>query len=108
MLSFCICADSHYSQASQYNKPVDEQYGVKNLPEIFRRRITIKGFIFSDENVYPSNIGSFWEKMPKWISEGRIKARYTEFDGIEQADRAFMSMFTGKSFGKTILKISDA
>ncbi|KAM7197275.1 reductase RED1 [Rhypophila sp. PSN 637] len=92
--------------ASQYNKSIDEQYGAKNLPEIFRRRITIQGFIFSDENVYPDNIGRFWEKMPRWISEGKIMARYTEFDGIEQADQAFQSMFCGGSFGKTVINVS--
>ncbi|KAM7198412.1 hypothetical protein V8F20_006173 [Naviculisporaceae sp. PSN 640] len=93
--------------ASQYNKPMEEQYGVKNLAEIFRRRITIQGFIFSDENVYPDNIASFWEKMPRWIHEGKIMARYTEFEGIEQANQAFHSMFCGGSSGKTVLKISD-
>ncbi|KAH8738435.1 hypothetical protein BGZ61DRAFT_471765 [Ilyonectria robusta] len=92
--------------ASQYNKPVEEQYGVTNLSEIFRRRIKIQGFIFWDENIYPDNIANFHAAMPKWISEGKIKSRYTDFEGIEQADKAFLSMFTGGSFGKTVLKIS--
>ncbi|KAL9571959.1 hypothetical protein ACKAV7_003948 [Fusarium commune] len=93
--------------ASQYNKPVEEQYGVTNLSEIFRRRIKIQGFIFWDDNIYTDNIENFKATMPKWVSEGRIKSRYTQFEGIEQADKAFLSMFTGGSHGKTVLKISD-
>ncbi|KAF9785604.1 Dehydrogenase fub6 [Fusarium sp. DS 682] len=94
-------------QASQYNKPIEERYGVTNLSEIFRRRILIQGFIFWDDNIYPDNIDNFWATMPKWISEGKIKAQYTQFEGIEQADKAFLSMFSGGSHGKTVLKISD-
>lgn len=45
--------------------------------------------------------------MPKMVSEGKIKSRYTSFDGIEQAEEAFLSMFTGKSQGKTILKVAE-
>ncbi|KAI8713676.1 PKS-ER domain-containing protein [Fusarium sp. LHS14.1] len=93
--------------ASQYNKPIEEQYGVTNLSEIFRRRIKIQGFIFWDDNIYTDNIDSFRATMPKWVAEGKIKSRYTDFEGIEQADKAFLSMFTGRSFGKTVLKISD-
>ncbi|CAG8177559.1 unnamed protein product [Penicillium olsonii] len=93
--------------ASQYNKPLEEQYAVTNISEIFRRRIRIQGFIFWDENIFPDNIDNFRATMPKWISGGKIKSRYTEFEGIEQADAAFLSMFSGGSFGKTVLKISD-
>ena len=95
------------SQASQYNKPPEEQYGITNTSEIFRRRIKIQGFMFWDENIYKDNIGNFLTTMPRWIAEGKIKSRYTVFEGIEQADKAFLSMFTGGSFGKTALKISD-
>ncbi|KAJ5287130.1 nadp-dependent leukotriene b4 12-hydroxydehydrogenase protein [Penicillium angulare] len=93
--------------ASQYNKPLEEQYGITNTSEIFRRRITIRGFMFWDENIYNDNIVNFLTNMPRLISEGKIKSRYTIFEGIDQADKAFLSMFTGGSFGKTALKISD-
>lgn len=93
--------------ASQYNKPVNEQYGVTNLAEIFRRRIKVQGFIFSDENIFVPNIENFWKTMPRWIAEGKIKSRYTTFEGIDNVDKAFASMFTGGSFGKTVLKVGE-
>lgn len=78
-----------------------------NLGEIFRRRINIQGFIFWDHNIYTNNIDKFWEVMPKWIAEGSVKARATKFEGIESAQDAFLSLFTGKTFGKATVKISD-
>lgn len=74
---------------------------------MYRRRISIQGFCWWDENVYVPNIDGFWATMPKWISEGKVKARYTEFEGIEQSDVAFLSMFNGTSFGKTYITVGD-
>ncbi|QKX52997.1 uncharacterized protein TRUGW13939_00068 [Talaromyces rugulosus] len=92
--------------ASQYNQPVNKSYGVTNLGEIVRRRIKIQGFVYSDENIF-GNVDNFWKTVPRWISEGKIKSRYTEFEGIKNVDQAFISMFTGGSFGKTIVRIND-
>ncbi|KAI3393584.1 hypothetical protein diail_3933 [Diaporthe ilicicola] len=92
---------------SEYNKPPSEQFGVTNLAEIFRRRITITGFVFWDDNIYTPNIDKFWEVMPKWIAEGSVKARATKFEGIESAQDAFLSLFTGKTFGKATVKIAE-
>ncbi|KAK9416343.1 hypothetical protein SUNI508_01760 [Seiridium unicorne] len=94
--------------ASQYNKTKEEQYGVTNLSEIFRRRINIRGFIYWDHDIYEENIESFRENMPKWLADGSIKARYSVHDGLETAPSAFLEMFTGKAFGKAVLKIADA
>ncbi|KAH6657920.1 hypothetical protein BKA67DRAFT_533102 [Truncatella angustata] len=94
--------------ASQYNKPKEEQYGVTNLSDIFRKRITIRGFIYWDHDVYEPNIDSFNENMPKWLADGSIKAKYSKHDGLETAHAAFLEMFTGKAFGKAAVKIADA
>lgn len=57
--------------------------------------------------MYTPNIGNFWATMPRWISEGKVRSSYTEFNGIESCDEAFLSMFNGSSFGKTFVKIGD-
>lgn len=92
---------------SEYNKPPSEQFGVTNLAEIFRRRINIQGFVFWDHNIYTDNIDKFWEVMPKWIAEGSVKARATKFEGIDSAQDAFLSLFTGKTFGKATVKVAE-
>ncbi|KAG5771866.1 hypothetical protein H9Q73_012698 [Fusarium xylarioides] len=50
---------------------------------------------------------NFKATMLKWVLEGKIKSRYIQFEGIKQANKAFLSMFSGRSHGKTVLKISD-
>lgn len=90
-----------------YNTPPEEQYRVKNLSEIFRRRILIQGFIFWDHDIYEPNMGKFWEEMPKWLADGSIKTRTTPFEGMDNAQEAFLSLFTGKTFGKSTLKIAE-
>lgn len=97
---------NNLSQASQYNKPPEERYGITNTSEIFRRRIKIQGFMFHDKDIF-QHVISFSMTLPRLIAEGKIKSRYTTFEGINQAEKAFLSMFTGGSFGKTALKVSD-
>lgn len=90
-----------------YNTPPEEQYRVKNLSDIFRKRILIQGFIFWDHDIYEPNMGKFWEVMPKWLADGSIKTRTTPFEGMENAQEAFLSLFNGKTFGKATLKVAE-
>lgn len=92
---------------SQYNKPLGERFGVTNLDDIFRKRILIQGFIYWDHNIYPQNIDNFNKLLPKWISEGSVKARSTDFDGFDHVQDAFLSLFVGKTFGKATVKVAD-
>lgn len=91
-----------------YNQPPEEQYKVKNLADIFRKRILIQGFIFWDDNIYTPNIDRFWEVMPQWIADGSIKTRATHSEGFENVQEAFLSVFSRKLFGKATLKVADA
>lgn len=79
-----------------------------NLSDIFRKRITIRGFIYWDHDIYEPNIDRFNEDLPKWIANGEIKATFSKHEGLETAHAAFLEMFTGKAFGKAALKIADA
>ncbi|CAN8097788.1 unnamed protein product [Discula destructiva] len=90
-----------------YNATPEEQYRVKNLSDIFRKRILIQGFIFWDHNIYEPHMGAFWETMPRLIADGSVKARTTPFDGFDNAQEAFLSVFNGKTFGKATLKVAE-
>jgi NADPH-dependent curcumin reductase CurA len=48
------------------------------------------------------------ERVQKWISEGTFKTKYTRFEGMDKVPEAFLSVFDGKSFGKSVVKLSDA
>ncbi|KUI67860.1 NADP-dependent alkenal double bond reductase P2 [Cytospora mali] len=92
---------------AEYNKLPHEKYHVKNLDDIFRKRILIQGFIYWDFNIYPQNIDKFFELLPKWIADGSVKTRATNFQGIDRAQEAFLSLFNGKTFGKATLRVSE-
>ena len=45
--------------------------------------------------------------MNVWLKEGKIKTKESVTEGIENAATCYLGMFTGKNFGKTVLKIVD-
>jgi NADPH-dependent curcumin reductase CurA len=44
----------------------------------------------------------------RWQGEGRLVQKEDIAVGLENAPRTFMRLFTGKNFGKQLLKIADA
>jgi NADPH-dependent curcumin reductase CurA len=43
--------------------------------------------------------------MSKWIAEGRIKWKENIFEGLENAPKAFVSLFKGENVGRTLVKL---
>jgi len=73
----------------------------RNLISAIPKRLTLKGFIVHDHN---DRLLDFTEDMSRWIKEGRIKWKETVVQGIENAPKAFLGLFTGESFGKMLVK----
>ncbi|KAG9233177.1 putative zinc-type alcohol dehydrogenase-like protein PB24D3.08c [Amylocarpus encephaloides] len=92
---------------SDYNKPAEERYGVRNLFQIVAKRITMRGFIVGDEDMGPLYYEERNQNMAKWLSEGTIKTRMSVTEGMEGAPAGFVGMLEGKNFGKAVLKIAD-
>ena len=94
-------------QISQYNLPQEEKYGIKNMMNLFLRRLTLQGFIISDSQLVGKYAPEFFPKMSVWLKEGKIKTKESVTEGIENAATCYLGMFTGENFGKTVLKIGD-
>jgi NADPH-dependent curcumin reductase CurA len=92
---------------SQYNCKPGEQYPLRNLMQIVAKRITMRGFIVSDDNMGPRHAKDHQEKLQKWLSEGSFKAKLSVTDGIDNAVDGFLGMLSGKNFGKAVLQIAD-
>ena len=92
---------------SQYNKPPNEGYGIKNLPLVVGKRLTMRGFIVSDPDFGPSYIGDLYKNVGKWISDKTFKAQYSVTDGIDNGVEGLLGMLRGDNFGKAVLKIAD-
>jgi NADPH-dependent curcumin reductase CurA len=73
----------------------------RNLVSAIPKRLTLKGFIVHD---YEDRHPQFLEDMGKWLKEGRIKWKETLLQGIENAPRAFLGLFSGENFGKMLVK----
>ncbi|KAI0888811.1 NAD(P)-binding protein [Annulohypoxylon maeteangense] len=90
-----------------YNSPLEERYGVRNLLEIFAKRLSVAGFLVSDEDFGPKYTRRHQECVQKWIAEGSVKAKLHVTRGIENAAEGLVEIFQGKNFGKAVLKIKE-
>jgi NADPH-dependent curcumin reductase CurA len=92
---------------SEYNKPAEERYGIKNLFHVVVKRLTFRGFIVSDPNMGVAHIKARDENVSKWLHEGSLKAKLSVTEGIENGPEGFVGMLQGKNFGKAVMKIAD-
>jgi NADPH-dependent curcumin reductase CurA len=74
----------------------------RNLFLAIGRRLTLQGFIVSD---HQDRLPQFRADMARWIAEGRLKWKETTLDGIENAPRAFIGLFTGENIGKMLVRV---
>jgi NADPH-dependent curcumin reductase CurA len=68
-------------------------------------RLTVRGFIVSDEDFGPKYKEEFTRNVSKWLNEGSVRAKLHETVGIENAAEGFVGLLQGENFGKAILKI---
>jgi NADPH-dependent curcumin reductase CurA len=76
--------------------------GPRNPFLAITKRLTLQGFIVSD---HADRRPAFVADMSQWIAQGRIQSKETIVDGIENAPKAFIGLFTGENFGKMLVKI---
>jgi NADPH-dependent curcumin reductase CurA len=88
---------------AQYNDETPPP-GPRNLAMFIIKRLTMQGFIILDHaDLQPS----FIREMSGWIAEGRIKSRDTVVEGLENAPKAFLGLFSGENIGKMLVKIAE-
>ncbi|HXU72743.1 MAG TPA: NADP-dependent oxidoreductase [Polyangia bacterium] len=87
---------------SQYNNEGGVVVGPKNYLSLLVNRARMEGFVVFDfEARYAEAVGA----MLRWHKEGKLKAREDIVDGIDKFPEALAMLYTGKNFGKLILKI---
>jgi NADPH-dependent curcumin reductase len=86
---------------SQYN--ATEPYGVKNMREVFNKRLTLRGFVLSDhKDLWPQAVA----ELQTAYAEGTLVHRDTITNGLESAPQAFIDMLGGASVGKQLVRIA--
>lgn len=76
--------------------------GPNNLMLIVGKKVRINGFIVFDHNDMRED---FLRDMSGWIESGRIRARESVVEGLENAVDAFLALFSGDNFGKMVVKL---
>jgi NADPH-dependent curcumin reductase CurA len=87
---------------SQYNlDPPDP--GPRYLFSMIGNRVHMQGFIISDHlSLYPE----FLAEVGDWLKSGRIKREETVVEGIENAPKAFLGLFSGDNVGKMVVRLA--
>jgi NADPH-dependent curcumin reductase CurA len=76
--------------------------GPRNMSYIVGKRIKMQGFIVSD---FADMRDQFYTEMGQWVRDGKIKWEETVENGIENAPKAFLNLFSGANTGKMLVKL---
>lgn len=88
---------------SQYNN-VGAPQGPSHYMSLLVNRARMEGFLVFD---YASRYGEAVGAIAGWIAEGKIKVREDIVEGLETFPETLLSLFSGKNFGKLMIKVSD-
>ena len=90
--------------SSKLNQQINKSpsLGPSNLSLAVSHRLKLEGFIWSD---HFDILNEFNANMSKWISEDRIKLKESIFEGLENASKAFVSLFRGDTIGRTLVRL---
>ena len=90
---------------SQYNEAAGVAgYPPKNYFNLLLQNARMEGFlVFHYAQKFPQAIAD----MSKWLAEGRIINKIDLAEGLENAPKTIIRLFTGANFGKQLLKLGD-
>jgi len=89
---------------SDYNKPPQEHYPLRNYSAILTKRLLMQGFIVMDPHMGGKWSQAHQDNVAKWIKDDSFKALTYETQGIENAIDGLLGLFSGENFGKAVLK----
>jgi hypothetical protein len=87
---------------SQYNLEIPDP-GPRYLFSMIANRTLMQGFIISD---HFDRYGEFVGEVGGWLKAGRIKREETVVEGIENAPKAFLGLFSGDNLGKMVVRLA--
>jgi NADPH-dependent curcumin reductase CurA len=88
---------------SAYNETTPPP-GPRNLMALVIQRARMEGFIVID---YLPRFAEGSAKLAEWVAAGKIVHAEDVQQGLENAPKTLLRLFTGKNLGKQILKVAD-
>ncbi|KIW75868.1 hypothetical protein Z517_10613 [Fonsecaea pedrosoi CBS 271.37] len=89
---------------SEYNATPGQRYPLYNYSLILRRRLTVRGFVVFDHGFGDKYHAEHQAKVQRWIKDGTFKVVTWECEGIDNAIDGLLALFSGRNFGKAVLK----
>jgi hypothetical protein len=77
--------------------------GPSNLFNITTKRLTMKGLIVRD---WLDRQGEFEKEVGGYLQSSKLKNKETMVEGLDQAEEAFIGLFTGNNIGKMVVKLA--
>ena len=88
---------------STYNNESDD-IGPRIQGTLIKNQALMQGFVVAQFEEYFEE-GS--KELAQWVSEGKIKTKFSIDEGFESLPSAFRKLFTGENFGKQIVQVSE-
>jgi NADPH-dependent curcumin reductase CurA len=89
---------------SQYDNDEGSWDGLRNVGQILMQRLTVKGFIVSDEpQLFPAGA----EYLSGLLAQGKLHYDETIVDGFDNALDALRQLFTGANTGKLLVRVAE-
>jgi NADPH-dependent curcumin reductase CurA len=88
-------------QIGQYNA-TEQAVGPRLLWQLIVKQARAEGFLVSQ---FAERYEEARRRMAEWLRAGRLKYRETIVDGIENAPRAFLGLFSGENVGKMLVRV---
>jgi NADPH2:quinone reductase len=89
---------------SQYDNAGREWFGQRNIGQILMQRLTVRGFIVSDETDLFADASQYLAEL---YGAGRLRHDETVVDGFENALDALHGMFHGTNTGKLLVRVAE-
>ena len=86
---------------SQYNAATPVP-GPNNMPMLIGKRLRLQGFLVTD---HQGLMPDFVREVSTALADGRMSARETVVEGLEQAPAAFVGLLRGDNTGKMIVRL---
>lgn len=86
---------------SQYNNK-DAVKGPANYLSLLVNRARMEGFVVMD---YAKEYGKAAQEIAGWLASGQVKSKEDVVEGLETFPEALLKLFSGKNFGKLVIKI---
>ncbi len=88
---------------SQYNNTVPVK-GPSNYLSLLVNRARMEGIVVFD---WADRYGEAVRQIAQWMREGRFRSREDVVDGLQKFPEALNMLFSGKNFGKLVLKVAE-